>query len=102
VLPHSTFMDTPTFTVMRASLWLLFAGSTAISLSWMCLLLASGFEVWSDSNSAGLSLQAVLLLYPVGLFVALRKSSASLNGTVATFVGGWIVAVAALMFFDML
>ena len=44
--------------MMRASLWLLFAAATIVAMFWMMLVLASGFEVWRESNQAGLALQA--------------------------------------------
>ena len=92
-------MDTPSLTLMRASLWLLFVAASAIALFWIFLVLASGFGIWRGSNNGGLTLQVALLLYPVGLLVALRKSSASLSGTLATFAMGWSVVAAALLFF---
>ncbi len=84
--------------IMRISLWLLFAAATALGLFWLWLVVASGFEVWRESNAAGLSMQVTLLLYPVGLFAALKSSSASFTGTVATFLVGWTLASTALLF----
>jgi hypothetical protein len=87
--------------MMRASLWLLFAAATAVAIFWLLLVLASGSAIWRESNWAGLSLQTALLLFPVCLLVALRKSSKSLTGTVAIFLFGWsAAAVAGLLFFQ--
>jgi len=97
-MPHLAYMDTPALTAMRASLWLLFVAAAAISLFWIFLVLASGFGIWRESNAAGLSLQAALLLFPVGLYAALKKSAESLNGTIATFAGSWALAAAALLY----
>lgn len=74
---------------MRASLWLLFAAATIVAMFWTMLVLASGLEVWRESNRAGLTLQAALLLFPIGLLFAVRKSIASPYGTVATFSAAW-------------
>jgi hypothetical protein len=102
MLSHISCMDGSAITLMRASLWLLFVATTAISLFWLLLVLASGFEIWRGSNGVGLTLQSALLLYPVALLIGLKKSSKSLTGTVATFVVGWCVAAAAMLFFKVL
>ncbi len=83
---------------MRASLWLLVAAASAISLFWLSLVLMSGFDIWRESNWAGLSLQAVVLLFPVALFTGLKKSMEKPTGTVVTFLVGWGVAGAAILF----
>ena len=95
-------MNPVAITTMRASLWFLFSAASAISLFWLLLMLLSGFEIWRESNGVGLSLQAVMLLFPVALFVGLKKSSENPTGTVATFLVGWGVAAAALLFFKIL
>ena len=95
-------MDSITIKIMRASLWSLFAAASAISIFWALLLLASGFAIWRESNEAGLGIQALLLLFPVVLFVILKKSSENSPGTVATFLLGWSAVVAALLFFNVL
>jgi len=87
--------------MMRGSLWLLFAAATALALFWVLLVLTSGFEVWRESNRLGLTVQAALLLYPLGLLAALKRSSESWTGTLVTFVIGWSVAAAALVFFGL-
>ena len=81
---------------MRVSLWALLAATSAIALFWLMLVLMSGFEVWRESNSVGLSLQITLLLFPVALFVGLKKAARSFAGTAAIFLAGWIVAAAAV------
>lgn len=101
-LTQISCMNPVAITTMRASLWFLFSTASAIALYWLLLLLSSGFEIWRESNGIGLSLQAVTLLFPVALFVGLKKSSENPTGTVATFLVGWGVAASALLFFDVL
>ena len=87
-----------TIKMMRASLWLLFVAATIVVMFWMMLVLASGFEIWRESNWVGLTLQAALLLFPIGLLFAVRKSRASPSGTVATFGAAWCLVASALLF----
>ena len=84
--------------IMRASLWLLFVAATIVAMCWMMLVLVSGFEIWRESNWAGLALQAALLLFPVGLLFAVKRSIASQSGTVATFSAAWGLVFSALLF----
>ena len=95
-LLHVGPMDAPTIKIMRASLWLLFAAAACVATFWMVVVLASNFEVWRESNTAGVTLQAVLLLYPIVLLIAVRRSSASLPGTYTTFAIAWSLAAGAL------
>lgn len=95
-------MDSVTIKIMRASLWSLFAAASAVSIFWALLLLTSGFEIWRESNGAGLSIQTLLLVFPVALFAGLKKSADNSIGTVATFLVGWSAAVTALLFFNAL
>jgi uncharacterized membrane protein YGL010W len=92
-------MNAPSVAVMRASLWLLFAAASAISLFWLMLVVFSAFQIWRDSNAAGLALQGALILFPVALIFGLMKSKDSLARTAAVFVLSWIVVVAATAFF---
>ncbi|WP_335311007.1 hypothetical protein [Sphingomonas phyllosphaerae] len=84
--------------MMRASPWLLFAAAAIVAMFWMILVLASGFEVWRESNRAGQTLQAALLLFPAGLLFAMRKSISSPFGTIATFSTAWSLVASALLF----
>ena len=93
-------MNSVAITTMRASLWFLFAAASTISLFWLLLVLMSGFEIWRESNEPGLSIQALLILFPAVLFVGLKKSADNPTGTVATFLVGWSLAAAALLFFN--
>lgn len=95
-------MNPVAITTTRASLWFLFSAASAISLFWLLLVLSSAFEIWRESSGVGLSLQVVMLLFPVALFVGLKKSLENPTGTVATFLVGWGVAAAALVFFNVL
>ncbi len=61
-MPHLTLMDGLPLRLMRDSLWLLFAAVAFISLAYWLLNLASAFEIWGESNAAGLSLQVALFV----------------------------------------
>jgi len=85
---------------MRLSLWLLFGVASLVAVFWLVLVVASGFEIWlTDSNAAGLGVQAALLLFPVGLFFALKESKGSPNRTATLFAVAWGIAMAACVFF---
>jgi hypothetical protein len=62
------------------------------------LVLVSGFSTWTtESNVAGLTLQAGLLLSPVTLFFGLRLSKHSVGFTVVLFALSWSVVSTALI-----
>lgn len=87
-----------TIKMMRASLWLLFAAAAIVAMFWMALVVLSSFEVWRESNWIGLTLQAALLLFPIGLLFAIRKLIASPSGTVVLFIAAWCLVASALLF----
>lgn len=89
-------MDSELTAVMRASLWLLMAAASALALFWLVLVAASDFSIWTtDSNAAGLTLQAALLLSPIGLLVALKQSRGSLWRTLLLFGLAWSAVIGA-------
>jgi hypothetical protein len=83
---------------MRVSLWLLLIAAALVALFWLMLVVVSGFTIWTtESNVAGLTLQAGLLVSPVALFFGLKLSKHSVGLTVALFAFSWSVASAALV-----
>lgn len=83
---------------MRLSLWLLLVAGTLVALSWLVLVVASGFAIWtSEANGLGLTLQAGLLLSPVALFIGLRVSKHSAVLSTALFMLSWLIAFAAIV-----
>jgi hypothetical protein len=85
-------------TLMRMSLWLLLVAAVLVALFWLMLVLVSGFSIWTtESNVAGLTLQAGLLLSPVALFFGLRLSKHSVGLTVVLFALSWSVVSTALI-----
>ena len=92
-------MDPELTTLMRASLWLLLAAASAVALFWLVLVVASDFSIWTtDSNAAGLTHQAALLLSPIGLLLALKQSRGSLWKTALLFGLAWSVVIGAAVF----
>ena len=91
-----------TVPLMRLSLWPLLVGVGLVALFWLTLVVFSGFTIWSvDSNVAGLTLQASLLLSPVALMLGLKLSKHSVGFTVALFALRWSATFAALAFFGL-
>jgi hypothetical protein len=94
-------METNIVTMMSMSLWLLLVATTLTALFWLSLVLASGFSIWTtESNAAGLTLQASLLLSPLFLFFGLRQSKGSIRGSAAIFIAAWSTTLAALLFLN--
>ncbi|WP_157668105.1 hypothetical protein [Croceicoccus marinus] len=86
---------------MRLSLWLLFVVASLVATFWVALVVVSGFEIWlNESNASCLSLQLTPLLFPAGLFFALKKSKCSPNLIATFFVVSWGIAAAASGFFN--
>ncbi len=89
--------------LMRMSLWFLLVAAGFIALFWLVLVVVSGFTIWTiDSNVAGLTLQAGLVLSPVALFLGLKLSKHSADLTTALFASSWCVVFAALVTVDLL
>jgi hypothetical protein len=84
---------------MRMSLWLLLAGALVVSVGWVWLVILSGFEIWRESNAAGLALQSAIVLLPLAVFLGLKNSKDSFTRTAAVFAVAWPVAIAGLLFF---
>ncbi|MEJ7926306.1 hypothetical protein WG908_05980 [Sphingobium sp. AN641] len=84
--------------LMRLSLWLLLIAAALIALFWLMLVVASGFTIWTnESNAAGLTLQAGLVLSPGALFLGLKLSKHSIGLSTALFILSWLVAFSALI-----
>ena len=96
-------MPASVISLMRMSLWLLLVAAGFITLSWLMLVVASGFSIWNEnSNAAGLTIQAGLLLSPVALFLGLKLSKRRVGLNTVLFVLSWSVAFAALIFMGVL
>lgn len=92
-------MRAQSMTLMRMSLWVLLAGALAVSIGWIWLVVLSGFQIWRESNAAGLALQGAFLLSPLALLFGLKSSQGSFVRTTMIFAASWTVAVAMLVFF---
>ena len=77
--------------------------SALVASFWLMLVVFSDFQIWtSDSNAAGLTVQALIITLPVALFFGLKLSKDSVRGTAALFFASWIIAFAGLVFFGAL
>lgn len=102
-LLHSLVVQDAVTTAMRASLWMLLVGATLLAAFWLVLVVASGFGIWlHDSNEAGLALQGALFLFPVGLWLGLRRSAGDARRSSALFIISWSACFAGLALFDLL
>lgn len=78
---------------------MLLAAATAVSMLFLLLVFVSGFTIWThDSNLAGLTIQAAIILSPVVLLFGLKASEENLARTVALFVLSWAFAVSLTLF----
>jgi hypothetical protein len=78
---------------------MLCAATLLISFSYGVLVLASRFEVWRESNKAGLTLQSATVLLPFAVILGLKNSKDSFTRTATVFAVAWTVPVAGLLFF---
>lgn len=96
-------MQTYAVTLLRMSVWAMLMAATLVASFWLMLVFVSGFDIWAtESNAAGLTLQAALIVFPVALFFGLKLSAGSFRRTVALFVTAWATALGALMLFGLL
>ncbi|WP_373476326.1 hypothetical protein [Sphingorhabdus sp.] len=96
-------MQTNAATLVRISIWLLMLASGLVASFWLMLVVVSDFRIWTnDSNAAGIALQAVMITFPVVLFIGLKLSKGSFRGTMALFCAAWTIAISALAYFGAL
>ena len=69
---------------------MLLAAATVVSSFWFLLVIGSGFTIWTDdTNLAGLTIQAAIILSPLGLYIGLKASADSRSRTIVLFIVAW-------------